>query len=306
MTPRRLLLVPLAAALLAGCDPGAGLLAKGADAEGAGNLAEARARYQEVCARGSKQCPLATRLIERLSVKEAWKAIADGEYGKAKAAIEAAEGASDPGVKAAAEAASRDAEYTSGVAWEEASALADKDQALPKIEALADLGVPVSEKARAWLAKNRPAVLLARAKAACQAGARVSCAEAGKALATLHPESPENAEAQRLVQADYARVYPLLKQAENLLIQRVELFDKDEIVKLCVERDGTGEADACNTKVVGDRHLPTEAFLDAAWKKKLDEIGDPFFVKSLSDRYARAASAGEQDPEPWPKPARTK
>jgi hypothetical protein len=55
-------------------------------------------------------------------------------------------------------------------------------------------------------------------------------------------------------------------------------------------------------QVVGDRHLPTPSFLDGAWKKKLDEIGDPFFVKALEARYQRAGSAGEYDPEPWPKP----
>ncbi len=306
MIARRLFPLLAAIALLPACDAGEGLLARGADAESAGNLAEARARYQEVCAKQSKHCPLATRLAERLSVKEAWKAIAAGEIDKARAAIEAGKAATDPAVKAAAEAAARDPEYAAGIVWEEASALADKDQALPRVEALADLGFPVSAKARAWLAANRPGVLLARAKDACRAGARTSCAEAGKALAALHPQSPENAEAQRLVQADYARVQPLLVQAEHLLIQRVELYDKDRLVAICVEKKGTGEADACNTQVVGDRHLPTPTFLDGAWKKKLDEIGDPFFVKALSARYARAESAGEYDPEPWPKPAGAK
>src|SRR5262249_30293168 len=156
-----------------------------------------------------------------------------------------------------------------GLAWEEASALADKEQALAKIEPLADLGVPVSAKAREWLEKNRPAALLARVKAACAADARASCAEAGKALATLHPSSPENAEAQRLVQTDYARAFPLLKQAENLLIQRVELYDKDQLVEICTAKSGALNADACAVQVVGDRHLPTVSFLDGAWKKKL-------------------------------------
>jgi hypothetical protein len=238
-------------------------------------------------------------------VKEAWQAIRAGEYGKARAAIELGKAATDPAVKAAAEEASHDDAYAYGLLWEEASALADKDQALPKIEGLVNLGVPVSADARAWLAKNRAGVLLARVKVACQLqpGARVSCAEAGKALGALHPGSPEDAEAQRLVQADHARVLPLLKQAENLIIQRVELYDKDRLVEICVEKNGTAESDACTAKVVGDRHLPTPEFLDGAWRKKLDEIGDPFFVKALDARYARAGSAGEHDPAPWLRPA---
>ena len=291
----------LAAVLLAGCDAGQDPLARGAEAEGAGNLAEARARYQEVCAKGSKHCPLATRLLERLAVKEAWKAIGAGEYGKAKIALATGTASTDAAVKAAAEAASRDVAYVDGLAWEEAAALPDKEQALPRIEALVDLGVPASAQARAWLAKNRPGVLLARVKAACVAGARVSCAEAGRALASLHPESPENAEAQRLVEADYARVYPLLGQAERLIIQRVEVYDHEQLAAINAEKYPGGAEESA--KLGGDRHLPTPAFLDGAWKKKLEEIGDPLFVKALEARYARAGSAGEQDPEPWPKPA---
>jgi hypothetical protein len=71
---------------------------------------------------------------------------------------------------------------------------------------------------------------------------------------------------------------------------------------MCTEKSGAANADACSVQVVGDRHLPTPLFLDGAWKKKMDEIGDPFFVKALDSRYARADRAGEYDPEPWPKP----
>lgn len=302
MIPRALRLL-LAAAVISGCKGGNDPLSRAADAEAAGNFTEARALYKEASTSDPKHAPLATRLGERLAVKEAWKAIAAGEYGKAKAALEAGNAATDPAVKAAAAAAALDPEYVHGLAWEEASALADKELGLPKIEALVDLGVPVSAKAREWLEKNRPGLLLARVKGACKAGARVSCAEAGKALATLHPQSPESAEAQALVQADYQRAYPLLKQAENLLIQRVELYDKDRLIEICTEKSGPAGADACTTQVVGDRHYPTPSFLEGAWRKKLDEIGDPLFVKALEGRYARAESSGEYDPEPWPKPA---
>jgi len=292
----------LAAALLSGCDAGADPLARGAEAEAAGNLTEARARYKEVCDKGSKHCPLATKLGERLAVKEAWVALGAADYARARTALELGKAATDPAVKAAAEAASLSPDYVQGLAWQEASALPDKGEALPKVEALADLGVTASARAREWLEKNRPGILLARVKVACTAGAKVSCAEAGKALATLHPGSPASAEAQQLVQTDYARIHPLLKQAEGLLNQRVELYDKDQLVELCIQRTGSGNAEGCAADVVGTRHLPTPSFLDGAWKKKLDEIGDPSFVKALEARYLRAGNAGEFDPEPWPKP----
>jgi hypothetical protein len=303
----RALILPALAALLAGCDAGPDLLARGADAEIAGNFAEARAHYQEVCDKGSKQCPLATRLRERTTVKEAWKHIAAGEYGKAKAALDLAKGATDPGVIAAVDAALQYDDMVKYREWQEAADLPDKDQALARIEPLAELGVHVAARAREWLEKNRPAILLGRIKAACTPGApapKASCAEAGKALAALHAQTPENAEAQRLVQADYERIFPLLKQAENLLIQRVELHDKDALVAICTEKGGPDNAATCESTVVGSRRLPTESFLDGAWKKKLDEIGDPYFVKRLEARYLRAGGAGEYDPEPWPQPAK--
>jgi hypothetical protein len=295
----------LATLMLTGCDAGRDLLAKGAEAEAAGNFADARARYKEVCDKGSSLCPIAARQIERLSVKEVWKAASEGDYAKAKAALAAARAANDPAVKAAAEAAAHDPEIEHGLAWEEASALPDKGAALPAIEALTDLGEPVSAKARTWLEKNRPGVLLARVEAACQPGGAGSCAEAGKALATQHPASPENAEAQALVQAEYRRVFPLLRQAEHLLIQAVELHDKDELVETCMKHGG-GSTEACTSQVVGDRRLPTWEFLAGAWKKKLDEIHDPFFVKPLQARYGSAGKAGEYDPEAWPTPPGTK
>jgi hypothetical protein len=300
----RALLIPAFAVLLAGCDSGSALMASAAKAEADGNYAEARARYQEVCDKGSKHCPLANRFRERTAVKEAWKHIHAGELGKAKAALDIAKTATDPGVIAAADAALKYDEIVHYVAWDEAGHLADKDQALSRIAPLAELGVPSAAKAREWLEKNRPAILLERLKTACKAGAKVSCAEAGKALSALHPKALENAEGQRLVRADYERLFPHLKEAENLLIQRVELHDKDALVARCTEKGGTDSAATCEASVVGTRKLPTESFLDGAWKKKMEEIGDPHFVKRLDERYQAAAKSGEYDPEPWPAPAK--
>ena len=117
----------------------------------------------------------------------------------------------------------------------------------------------------------------------------------------MHPTSPESTEAQRLVQLDYLRLYPLLKQAEGLLVQRVELYDKDQLVDLCVKKSSTSP-EGCEAQVVGARHLPTVHFLDGVFQSKLDEIRDAVFTKALKGRYARAEGVGEYDPEVWAKP----
>lgn len=292
---------------LAGCDPGKEPLALAAAEESEGKLAEAAAHYGEVCSKGSDLCPTATRLAERLKVKQAWKTIEEGQYTKAKEALQAASQSSDGAAKKGAEEALKYFELVHGLAWEEASAMADKKQARAKMEEIAGLGAQVSPKAREWLAKNRPALLLEQVKAACKPSGEGSCAQAGAELSTLHPDSPENAEAKGLVAADYARIYPRLKEAENLLIQRLSLYDRDQLVEVCLEaKYGNGMSDeemrAACVEENSPTPMPTVEFLTKAWEKKLAEVGDAYYVKRFQERWERAGDTGELDPEPWPKP----
>jgi hypothetical protein len=238
-------------------------------------------------------------------VKQAWKLIDEGQYVKASEALKAAAQSSDPAAKRAAEEALKYFELTQGLAWEEASAMADKKQARSRMEELAVAGAQVSAKAREWLEKNRPALLLEQVKAACKPGGQGSCVEAGEALRSLHPSSPESAEAKGLVEAEYARIYPRIKEAENLLIQRVEAYDVDKRVDFCAEHSaGRSEERELDCLVfLGKQKTPTAKYLTEVWEKKLAEVGDPYYVKRFEGRWKRAGDAGEHDPEPWPKPA---
>lgn len=291
---------------LAGCDAGKEPLAQAAAEESEGKLAEAAAHYNEVCSKASSLCPTAAKLAERIKVKQAWKLIDEGQYAKASEALKAAAQSSDPATKRAAEEALKYFELTQGIAWEEASAMADKNQARAKMEEIAASGSQVSPKAREWLAKNRPAMLLDQVKAACKPGGQGSCAEAGEALSSLHPGSPESAEAKALVDAEYARIYPRLKEAENLLIQRVGIYDRDQLVAKCMETTEGFDPVSHETECIEANTLaqmPTVEFLTKAWEKKLSEVGDPYYVKRFEERWNKAGEAGEHDPEPWPKPA---
>jgi hypothetical protein len=291
---------------LAGCDAGKEPLAKAAAEESEGKFAEAAAHYEEVCTKGSKLCDTASKLVARLKVKQAWKLIDEGQYVKAAEALKASTQSSDPAAKRAAEEALKYFELTQGLAWEEASAMADKKQARPKMEEIAAAGALVSPKAREWIAKNRPALLLEQVKAACKPGGQGSCAEAGEALSSLHSGSPESAEAKGLVDAEYARIYTRIKEAENLLIQRVAIHDRDKLVERCVENNtslspGQDKEQECKEANTPEQMPPIE-FLTKAWEKKLSEVGDPYYVKRFEERWTKAGDAGEHDPEPWPKP----
>ena len=237
------------ALLLLGCDHGKARLAEAGAAEAAGNFTEAGTRYRAVCEKSPALCPLTTRRADQVRLKEAAKALDDGAYSKAKAALDAAQASSDAGVKRAAEAMSKLADLEQGLAWEATSSSADQGEALPTIQAIAAAGVTASPSARAWLAKNQPRLLLDRVKAACQAGGKGSCVEAGKGLADRAPGSPESAEAERLVEADYARVQPLLVGAEGILGRQAysatkEADEREDAVRQCA-------VDECSTDAAG-------------------------------------------------------
>jgi hypothetical protein len=314
----------LFAILVSGCDHGREPLARGADAEALGNVEEAVTQYRAVCTSASSLCPIATRRIERLKLLTADKALSAGESKKARAALDLALASTDEGVKHAAEAMSlsKQLDLEQGIAWEEASGSARPEEALTAIESVAATSVPVAAKAREWLEKNRPRILLDRIKTDCAPQGTGACAERGRELARLHPTSPENAEATRLVEADYARLFPKLREAENLIGQQVILFERGRKIYWCM-RDKANEADPqggensavdrpsevfrtpCEIEVPSEA-IPTASFLTAAWDKKLLEIHDPTFTKPLADRMTRAAAEGLHDPEAWPKPAGSK
>jgi hypothetical protein len=304
------------AGLLLGCDAGAEPLAGAADAEAAGDFTGAAVLYRKVCEKGSSLCPIATLHSERLRLKEARRALEEGHYGKAKEALDAAAVSSDAGVKRAAETMSKLADLQSGVAWEEASSAPDQDEALPKIEALAEAGAAVSAKAREWIAKNRPGLLLARVEAACQsggaAGAAGSCTETARELQRLHEGSPEAAEAQRLAGAEYARIFPLLGEAEQTLQTRFAVYEIELRIGWCTQERAVGSwgsnreefRPACQAEV-SPEPMPTVESLTETWEKHLAQIHDPHFVKGLEQRWKAAGESGYV-PQTWPKPGAKK
>lgn len=297
--------------LLLGCNAAKEPLARAGKAEADGNLAEAAKLYGEVCekAKDSPLCPIARARADRLKVREAYKALDEGQFSKAKELFNAAAAAADGATKRAAAAGLGDAELKAGLAWDEAAAASDKAAARAKMEELAAGSSAMAPKARQWLAKNGSPDLLAEVKAACKPDGVGSCVELGKKIADLYPGSPEAEEAARLSQSEYARLQPLLRQAENLLIQRLEVYNKKAKYALCLEERSGGEADSdAPASCQGDLSLSEKDInfpvhiIDEALEKKLGEVHDPGYVKAFNERYKRIGDSGEHDGEPWPKP----
>lgn len=312
-------LCALAALLLFGCDHSKQSLAGGADAEAAGNLTEAAAQYRAVCDKGSSLCPIATRRLERINLVEAEKAFASGDFRKAKAAINLGVVSHDDGVKRAADVMNKLPDLENGLALEEASASAKPDEALAAMEKLAAAGGMVSSKAGEWLSKNRPRILLDRIKVACTPAGAGSCVELGRELARLHPTSPESAEAIKLVEADYTRIFPLLQKAESLLGQQGSLFALREKIRWCMW-DKTNQA-ADDSPEGHNYSDPKESFraecasalspaplpdIEKAWAELLSGIHDPGFTKPLGERLTRATNQGLYEREDRAKPGGSK
>ncbi|MDI1443464.1 hypothetical protein [Polyangium sp. 6x1] len=293
---------------LAGCDAAKEPMSKAREAEAAGKVAEAKALYAEVCkaSESSPFCPAAKQRIEALTVREATTLVAEGQYGKAK---ELAATVTDARAKRAFEALAKTRAMSQASAFDEANASADKAAARAKMEELAGQSSPVADKAKEWLTKNGPALLLDEVKAACKPDGTGSCVDLGKKIAKLFPTSPEAGEAKALVDAEYKRVHPLLKQAEGLLVQRLEISNWKNKYDLCMKQaepsPGGYEMQVCKTEVgiPEDRGDPfSTSFLEGAWKKKLAEIHDPGRVKLLEDRWGKIESDGIYDPASLPKP----
>lgn len=292
---------------LAGCDGAKEPMAKAREAEAAGKMAEAKTLYADVCKakEDSPFCPVAKQHIDAIAANEVMALIAEGNYAKAKeqsAALTAGP------AKRVLDALAKTKAMSVRAAFEEANAGADKAATRAKMEELAATSSPVADKAKEWLTKNGPGLLLAEVKTACKADGSGSCSDLGKKMAKAYPSTPEAAETQSLVDAEYKRLYPVLKQAEALLVQRLEVSNwqakRDLCVKL-VDSNSESEVQGCNETVgiPSDRGDPFNTdFLEKAWKKKLDEVHDPGFVKSLEDRWSTVASAGTYDPASLPKP----
>ncbi|UQA62465.1 hypothetical protein [Polyangium aurulentum] len=301
---RHFIVLLLAALPLAGCDAAKDPYARAAAAEAEGKLGEARTLYGEACAKAASSplCTLAKSRAEALSVREAYQALDAGEFGKAKELFTNAAAAESPAVKAAAAVGLEDEELKAALALEDAQK-ADKAAARGAMEGLAAGHTKAAPKAREWLAKNGPSMLLEEIKAACKQGGTGSCVELGEKMADLYPQSPEAAEAQRLVDEDYERIRKRLGEAEGLLVQRYEVALKKAKYDACVaEASSPQPEESCLSAL---ELPPSDPFatrvIDKAFDTKLGEIGDAGYVARFRERYKRVEDKTEHDFTTWTK-----
>ncbi|MFO0756898.1 MAG: hypothetical protein U0359_10420 [Byssovorax sp.] len=300
-----LLACALLAALAPGCARHDARYDEAARAELEGHVASAAAAYREVCARAAPRCPDARERLERMALRDGMEALAEDRFTAARDILDPLLGAVDAPTRRAAAALQKTPEMTQGLAFERALALPDPADALPAMEALAAAGTRVAPKARVFLVAHRPGILLARAEAACAPEGRGSCAEAVDALSSKHPGSPEADRAKQLLLAEQKRIRPLLDEAERMLKQRVELYDNEQLVDLCMasaDMPADFSRAPCETKIRRGRALPSPEALAASWQKILDAIHDTAVTRPLALRFKAAETEGIYDAVPHPDP----
>jgi hypothetical protein len=308
---RAIALAALLALPLAGCDAGRRPFAEAGRAEAEGRFDDAIARYAAVCSKApaSPLCARAEARADRLVVRQAITAIADKRFGQAKPWLDTAAGSKDPVAREAAAQVAASPDFVQGLAWMEAAAIEDHRQALPKMEALASADVTSSADARAWVEKNRPAIMLEDVQAACVPAPpeHASCVATGRKLAALYPRSPEAAAARKLVEAEYRRMVPVLREAETVLMRAVPIGRGSAKVERCMQQmpeNAAPHASSMREICEGEGFDPQlTSDVQTSWLEVTAQIRDPEIFRVLTDRWDRVMSEGIYEPRFWPPPA---
>jgi len=285
-----------------GCDAGRSVYAKAAEAdEKADATVDVPALYDAVCTRApsSPPCPVAKHRAAELRLERSFLALQQGRFHDAITLVELA--AKEPSVEPAAKVWAESSEIVQAKHYEAVQAQPDKAAATLQMVAIAKAPSAVASAARSWLEKSGPQALLEGVKAACRADGQGSCFELGRQVLAMYPESPAAQEAAPLIKSERVRQRASLKRAENFLVQRLMIFDRDKKIERCTQENRL-ETDAKTTCTTRESPpnvdvMPTVSFLEEAWKKNLATLTDPGLVQHVEARWQHVGETGENDPD---------
>jgi hypothetical protein len=309
---RRTLLFLCVAAALAGCAKrGPDVTAEAEALAQQGKLEEAAARVELTCAYApdGESCRASDRRAAELRLQAAEKAITEARFAKAERLLVRALATAD--AKTAETATQRLAadDLKQGLAYERALGGSDKRAVLATMEAIAATKTPVATQAAAWLAKERPALLIAAANAACTPPHEGSCSEAAAALRAARAAGPEAAAAIALADDEERRVFPLRVTAERFVRGFATARARATLIELCKSSTGDSGPGAIETCAAGGLTpgvQPTAADEDerrqkrtadlTLWRKTMRSIADPALTRALENRRATVEVTGEYTP----------
>jgi hypothetical protein len=295
--------------VLANRDPAAAPFAEASILESKDALAAALARYENVCtvALDSKLCPQARSRATELRLKLGETAIESMKFAEAEALLKVVEeSGDDESKKKAHELIST--EIWAGHNYEKSLASSDKRAALAGMEGVAGSRARVAALATEWINKERPALLLDDAVAACTSERGPTCPAACDRLLSLHPGTPEAMKAGDLKAAfqarEEARLYQVYLQAEKLMSECFVLWKESDQKHKCQTRVlYATEGNVWDTMAVCgdfDDINKKEEKLKASWETLIAGVPKP---ESLAVRWTNACEKGEYVAQTPKKPA---
>jgi len=307
----------LGIAATGGCgSPAKNVLADAAALEGQGKLEEAAAKLETGCALSplEEPCPGSDKKASETWQKAAEKAMSEGRYRDAERLYQRATLTADEAGRAAIKELVGKPDMVQGLLYERALGTGDKAATGAVMERVAKEPAKAADKAKEWLAKERPAQLVATVTAACGPAHEGSCTEAWEVLAASGAKGPEVDKAQAAAEAEARRVYPLRVQAESFLPLFVERFKKSQEYEKCMSGAGVPDdpssvqisAQGCfgNVYTAADpmEKLDAERTQEALFRRTLKQIGDSAIAADLEGRRQAAENAGTYTKRDLPKP----
>ncbi len=296
--------------------PAKTVLAEAAELEAQGKLEEAAAKLESGCALSptAEPCPQSDRKACEIWQKAAEKATSEGRYRDAERLFHRAMLTADESTRTSLIERLARADLVSGLKFERALFVGDKALATKELEEVAKQETAAATKAKEWLAKERPAVLLNAVKRACGTGHEGSCSQTASDMQAAGLKGPEVDEAVALADAEARRVYPLRIQAEGFLPIFASRFTKNVEYKKCTE-DPSGSTEIlseCLEKVYGgtppDDRFDVEKIQNNLFRRTLKQIGDSAITDALAVRRKTAETSGVYSkldvPKPKPAPKR--
>lgn len=317
--------------VVSGCDEGKSIYDEAVALEEGGKLAEAAEKYDAVCRRAPKSsmCMPSMGRAAAVRIKLAEQAIAAFEFSKVKGILEQVASEGDDASKERAKKTLTSRDMVEGLRWEKALANPDKTAAMFDMEAVAQSSSLAAGKAKKWLDKEQPSLLLAAATAACTPMVTGTCENVCSKLLRLYPNSPEAAKAKVMLEAaeeakaaakveaearEAERLYPLLVEAEKLLSQAKSIWRQQKAHHDCNLRNLAANPNNPLAAMVvcgdSDGVWRQEKKLKDAWEKLLVKIAHTATADTLKKRFEAALENGEYEkqtpkkPVPIPQPAK--
>lgn len=270
--------------------------------EGQGKFEEAAAKFEIACANrpDDAKCPSSGERAAKARLKAAEKAMSEGRYADAEKTLLHAFLTAEGAVQTEIADKLASADLKDGLRYQRALLLPEKALTKKTLDEIAASGAPaVQAKAKEWLDKERPALLIAAVKDACGPAHKGSCTSAFAKLKEAGLKGPEADEAQAIAEEEERRVYPKRVEAERFLAVFASQKTKENGVEKCVEEGSAGAPGqtaalkaSCWEEAFGTDWYQPRKNNENLWRRLMKTIADPDLVAPLEARKREALSTG--------------